>query len=129
MKNIVDSCGWLEYFADALNAGRFAPAIEDTKNLIIPSICIYEVFKRVYQQRGEDAALQAVSVMCQGEVVVVDDVLALSAAKFSIEYKLPMADSIIFAVSRQMKAKLWTQDDDFKHIQEVNYIENRHAKK
>jgi len=128
MKNIVDSCGWLEYFADASNAGKFATAIEDTKNLIVPSICIYEVFKRVYQQRGEDAALQAISVMYHGEIAAIDDVLALSSAKISIEYKLPVADSIIFAVSRQRKAKLWTQDDDFKHIEEVNYIEKRQTK-
>ena len=93
--NLVDSCGWLEYFADGPNADFFTPAIEDTKNLIVPTICIFEVFKRIYQQRGEDAALQAAALMQQGQVVAIDDIFAPSAAKCSIDYNLPMADSII----------------------------------
>lgn len=121
--NLVDSCGWLEYFADGPNADFFAPAIEETKNLIVPTICIFEVFKRIYQQRGEDAALQAVALMQQGEVVAIDDISALSAAKCSIDYNLPMADSIILAIARLRKATIWTQDIDFKSIEGIKYIE------
>lgn len=121
--NIVDSCGWLEYFADGPNADFFTPLIEDTENLIVPAICIFEVFKRVYQQRGEDAALQAVALMHQGRIVKVDDTCALNAAKCSIDYKIPMADSIILAMARLNKARIWTQDSDFKGIDEVEYIE------
>lgn len=121
--NLVDSCGWLEYFADGPNADFFAPAIEETKNLIVPTICIFEVFKRIYQQRGEDAALQGAALMQQGEVVAIDDISALSAAKCSIDYNLPMADSIILAIARLRKATIWTQDIDFKSIEGIKYIE------
>jgi toxin FitB len=121
--NIVDSCGWLEYFADGPNADFFSPPIEDTKNLLVPAICIFEVFKRVYQQRGEDAALQAVAIMHQGKILVVDDTCAIYAAKCSIEYKIPMADSIILAIAHLNKARIWTQDIDFKGIDGVEYME------
>lgn len=121
--NIVDSCGWLEYFADGSNAGFFAPAIEDTKHLMVPAICIYEVFKRIYQQRGEDEALQAIAVMSKAEVIDLNVSGAIYAAKLSDEVGLPMADSIILAVARLYKATIWTQDKDLKGLAEVKYIE------
>ena len=126
--NLVDSCGWLEYFADGPNADFFASPIEDTENLLVPSICIFEVFKRVFQQRGEDAALQAVALMHQGGIAALDGTTALSAAKCSIDYGLPMADSIILAIAQLKQATLWTQDADFKDIKDVKYIEKKNKK-
>lgn len=123
--NIVDSSGWLEYFADAPNAAFFAPAIENISELLIPAISIYEVFKRVLQQRGEDAALQAAATMLQGNVISLDASLALSAAKISADLGLPMADSVILATARAYEAILWTQDADFEKINAVRYIEKR----
>ena len=120
--NLVDSCAWLEYFADGPNADFFASPIEDTKSLIVPAICIFEVFKRVYQQRGENAALQAVALMHQGKIMALDDICALLAAKCSIDYNIPMADSIILAIAQSKKATIWTQDIDFKNIDGVKYI-------
>ncbi|MEZ4712474.1 MAG: type II toxin-antitoxin system VapC family toxin [Caldilineaceae bacterium] len=120
--NIVDSSGWLEYFADAANADFFAPAIKDLEQLIVPSISLYEVFKRVHQQASEDDALMAIAVMRQGQVVDLDSTLALQAALLSIELKLPMADSIILATARAHQALLWTQDSDFANIDGVRYI-------
>lgn len=120
--NIVDSCGWLEYFGDGPNAGFFAPAIENSKELLIPSICIFEIFKRIYQQRGEDNALQAMAVMSKVSVIDLDDSLALTAAKISAGDNLPMADSIILATARMYRAKIWTQDADFEGLEEVKYI-------
>jgi predicted nucleic acid-binding protein len=119
--NVVDSSGWLEYFADGPNAGFFAPAIEDTDALIVPAISIYEVFKRVLQQRGEGDALQAVATMMQGKVVDLDERLALDAARISVELKLPMADSVILATARGYDAMLWTQDGDLKGLEGVQY--------
>ena len=121
--NVVDSSGWLEYFADGPNAEFFAPAIENTSELVIPSISIYEVFKIVLQQREESAALQAIAVMQQGGVVTLDTNLALNAAKISIEKSLPMADSIMLATALSYEAILWTQDSDFSGIDGVKYIE------
>jgi toxin FitB len=123
--NVVDSSGWLEYFADGSNADFFAPAIEDTDELVVPSISVYEVFKRIRQQRTEDEALQAVAVMVQGHVVELDIPLALNAARISIELRLPMADALILATAREYDATIWTQDVDFANIDGVRYISKK----
>lgn len=120
--NVVDSSGWLEYLADGPNAGFFASAVEATVDLIVPSISIYEVFKRVLQQRGENAALQAAALMQQGRTAELTASLALAAAQLSIEESLPMADSIMLATARAFDASLWTQDADFASIAGVKYI-------
>jgi toxin FitB len=121
--NLVDSCGWLEYFADSSYADFYAPAIEDTGALIVPTICILEVFKRVLQQKGEDAALQIVAVMHQGQVATLSASTALRAAKVGSELKLPLADSVILATAQAYGAIVWTQDANFKDIEGVKYIE------
>ncbi len=123
--NVVDSCGWLEYFADGPNAEFFAPAIARVPELVVPTLSLYEVFKRVLQQRGEGDALQAVAVMIQGNVVDLDVDLALSAAKVSMELGLPMADSVTLATAQAHSATLWTQDADFDGIAGVQYIARR----
>jgi predicted nucleic acid-binding protein len=120
--NVVDSSGWLEYLADEPNADFFAPAIEEVPLLVVPAISIYEVFKRVHQQRGENDALKAAALMMQGLVVNLDGELALSAAKLSLDLSLPLADSIILTTARVYKATLWTQDEHFKDIDGVEYI-------
>jgi len=120
--NVVDSSGWLEYFADGPNADFFASAIENSAMLAVPTISVYEVFKRVLQQRGEGNALQAIAVMLQGQTVELDEQLALDAAKISVETKLPMADSIMLATARACEATLWTQDADFEGLSEVQYV-------
>jgi predicted nucleic acid-binding protein len=119
--NLVDSCGWLEYYADGPNADFYAPAIEDTENLIVPVICIYEVFRKILQQRGEAPALQAAGLMHQGLVVDLSSPLALTAAKIGIDLKMPLADSIILASARAHNAVVWTQDAHFKDIKDVRY--------
>ena len=121
--NLVDSCGWLEYLADGPYADVYAPAIEDTGTLIVPTICILEVGKRVLAQRGEDAALQVAAVMHQGQVVPLDGHLALSAAKIGSDWKLPLADSVILATARAHVALVWTQDAHFKGLENVRYVE------
>jgi len=119
--NVVDSSAWLEYFANGPNATFFSRPIEQLEELLVPSLTIYEVFKRVLQQRDEGAALQAAAVMQQGAVVDLDARLALSAARISLESKLPMADSIVLATARSYGATLWTQDADFEGLAGVQY--------
>jgi predicted nucleic acid-binding protein len=121
--NLVDSSGWLEYFANGKNADFFADAIEDTENLIVSTINLYEVFKKIFQQRDENSALQAVALMQQGKIIDFDFSIALFSAKQSIELKLPMADSIILATAHIYNATLWTQDADFKEIPGIKYIQ------
>jgi len=123
--NVVDSSGWVEYFSKGPNARIFIPAIQDTQNLLVPTICLYEVFKKVLLQFDEETALQALSVMTLGQVVELDRDLAIDAALVSSEMKLAMADSIILATARVYDAILWTQDRHFKDIPGVKY----HGKK
>jgi predicted nucleic acid-binding protein len=120
--NLVDSSGWLSYVADDENASFFASAVEDTERLVVPTICVYEVFKRVLRDRGQDVAMTIVAAMLQTKVVELDASLALAAAELSVEYKLPMADSIILATARVFDATVWTQDTDFAAIAGVEYI-------
>ncbi len=120
--NVVDSSGWLEYFAGGKNATFFARAIEDTPKLLVPTLSLFEVFKRVLQQRGEPAALQAAALMHQGRVVELDANLALKAARLSVQERLPLADSIILATARAHEALLWTQDADFKGRAGVRFV-------
>jgi predicted nucleic acid-binding protein len=120
--NLVDSSGWLEYFGDGPNANYFATPIEDIDNLLVPSLCVLEVFKNVLRQRDENSALQAVALMKQGTILDLDISIALSAAKLGLEHKLPLADSIVLATARANDAIVWTQDIDFKNINGVKYI-------
>jgi predicted nucleic acid-binding protein len=116
--NVVDSSAWLEYFFDTPQAGSFAAAIEDTAHLVVPVITLYEVFKKVFRTHGEDAALQVAAQMQQGELVNLDEGLALEAAKLA----LPMADSLIYATAQRYQATLWTQDQHFEGLPSVRYF-------
>lgn len=120
--NVVDSSAWLAYFADEPNAQHFASAIEAPDTLIVPSITLLEVFKKVAQQRGEGVALQYVAVMQQGRVVALDASLALLAATLGVRHKLPLADSIIYATAQQGNALVWTQDADFEGLEGIRYF-------
>ena len=123
--NVVDSSGWLEYFAGGANAAFFATPIETTAELIVPTLSIYEVFRRIVQQRGEGDALQAVALMQQGRIVDLTAPIALTAARISLDLELPTADSIMLASARTFDATLWTQDVDFKNIPDVRYVSKK----
>ena len=119
--NVVDSCAWLEYFAAGPNAAFFGRAIEATGELVVPTLSLYEVFKRILQQRSEGDALTAVALMQQGTVVELEARLALNAARVSMDLKLPMADSVMLATARAYEATLWTQDEHFEGLPDVRY--------
>ena len=125
-RNVVDSSGWLEYLADGTNADFFAPLIEDTEHLVVPSISVLEVFRWVLRERGEDAALHAAALMQQGEIVDLDVSIATRAAKLGLEHRLPLADCVILATARAHDAELWTQDGDFASIPGVRYRSRPH---
>jgi toxin FitB len=120
--NLVDSCGWLEYFAAGPNAEFFAPAIEDLPQLIVPTLCLFEVFKRVLQQRGQGDALRAIGAMRQARCIDLTDSLALGAAQLSVDLKLTLADSIIFHTAQVYGALLWTQDAHFERLGGVRFV-------
>lgn len=123
--NLVDSSGWVEYFSNGANAKFFISPVQDLENLLVPSICIYEVFKRLMRDIGEENALQAVGIMSSGRIIDLDRKIAIDAAQTSVELKLAMADSIILATARDYDATVWTQDAHFKGIEGVKYIEKK----
>lgn len=119
--NVVDSSGWLEYFADGPNASFFEPALTDLANLIVPAITIYEVCKRVLVQSGQTFADRAVNAMCRGQVVHLDPDNLRVAAIASVRYKLAMADAIIWQTAQLHQAQLFTQDVDFMDVPGAKY--------
>ena len=123
--NIIDSSLWLEYFADTEAGDIISEIMENTNELIVPTIIIYEVFKKLLFERSEDDAIFAVAHMRQGKIVELNDELALFAAKIGKDYKLPMADSIIYATNVNFKSVLWTQDKHFIGLESVNYFEKQ----
>jgi len=125
--NVIDSSAWLSYFAGDSNARLFAKPIEALDKLLVPSITITEVFKSVLRQRNEESALEVVAHMEQGTVIALDGELAINAAIFSIELKLPLADSIIYATARKYDAVVWTQDTDFKGLENVKFYSKAKA--
>ena len=102
--NIVDSSGWLAYFADEPNAKHFFVPLSDSDLLVVPVITIYEVFKVILRESSENEALQAVVAMQKGKVVDLNTPLAIAASRLSLEHQLPMADSIILATAQEFKA-------------------------
>ena len=120
--NVVDSSAWLSCFAGDTNADNFSKPIENIGNLIVPSITITEVFKCILRQRDEDVALEAIAHMEQGQVIPLDSELAIYAAQYGVDYKLPLADGIIYATARKYSATVWTLDADFKSLEGVKYF-------
>ena len=120
--NVVDSSGWMEFFIGGANAKIFAKPIEEFRTLIVPSIIILEVFKKILERNSEKTALDIIGHMFQGQIVNLNAELAMSTAKLGREFKLPLADSIILATAHLYNAVLWTQDIDFKGIKGVRYF-------
>lgn len=120
--NVVDSSAWLAWFADEPNAKQFKKAITDTQNLIVPVLCVYEVFKVLLRETTESDALKAITLLQQGNVIDIDSETALDAAKLSFEKSLHMADAIIYTIAKKYRATLWTQDSDFEGLAGVKYF-------
>lgn len=123
--NVVDSSGWLEYFANGPNAGFFAPAVERPAELLVPTLSLFEAFKRILQQRDETSGLQAIAMMQQGLVIDLTVPIALGAARISLDLRLPMADSVMLASAKAYDATFWTQDAHFEGMEGVRYTKAR----
>ena len=123
--NLVDTCGWLEYLAGTENAKNFEKEILDTKSLIVPTIVIYEVFKKVTLDFNEDTALEVVAELKQGQVIEVNETISIYAAKLSIEKKLPMADALIYATGLLNDAIILTQDNHFEGLAGVSHFKKK----
>ena len=126
--NIVDSSCWLEYFKNSEVGNLVSCAIEDLNFLLVPSITLYEVFKKLLIEKDEDSALLAIAHMKQGIVINLDPDLSIFSAKIGKDYKLPMADSIIYATAKKYNCILWTQDKHFKDLEDIRYFEKEKKK-
>lgn len=119
---VVDSSGWLEYFTGGRLCQKFAPYVEQISEIAVPTLVLYEVYRWLKKNGLEEEALKYVAKMSEGKVIPLDDSLALHAADISLEYKLAMADSVVYAVARLLRTKLATADSDFKNLPDVIYI-------
>ena len=119
--NVVDSSGWLEFFDLGPNGDYFSPAILDVENLLVPTIVLLEVQRRLLREADEERVLDAMVAMRQGAVVPLDDRLATLAAELGVRHRLPLADSIVYAVGQSFAATVWTQDSDFEGLDGVNF--------
>jgi predicted nucleic acid-binding protein len=113
----------MEYFINGPNSDKFEPVIVNTRELIVSTVNIYEVYKKTISQTDENMALEAVAMMQQARVIHVSPSIAIQAAKFSYIFKLPLADSIIYITARENYAMVWTMDADFKDLENVQYFE------
>lgn len=117
--NIVDSCGWLEYFANGPNADFFAPIIENEKKLLVPHVVVYEVTRRLAHLRGESAARLAMDFLGKGRLVGLDAMGLCNAALAAQQHKLAMADAMIWQTAVQNNALVYTQDADLADLPQV----------
>jgi len=121
--NVVDSSAWIEYFTGGPNARRFSPPIHRTSELLVPSICLLEVYRWVLRNAGRPEALRVAASMRQGRLVELDTPIALHAAELGQAHGLPLADSVIYATARLHQATVWTQDSDFEGLEDVRFLE------
>lgn len=122
MKVVVDSWGWIEYFTDGPLAIKYAPYLGRLQDVITPVIVVYEVYKKIRHERGEEVAKRNVAQLNKTEIVPITDSLALTAADLSLSHGLPMADALILATARQRKVKLVTSDPHFEGLEGVVFL-------
>jgi len=119
---VVDSSGWIEFFTDGPKADAYARYLKDAEKVVTPAIVIYEVYKKIKRERGEEMAKLCVAQMEKTRGVPLDQNLALRAADLSLEFSLPMADSFVLATARALGAELITSDTDFKNVPGVRVL-------
>ena len=120
---VVDSCGWVERLAGTPYGERYSEAFRDDAGLVVPSVCVTEVWRTIAREADETAALAAVAVMCRASVCELGAELAVVAGRLGRAHRLPLADSIIYATSRQHGAELWTHDAHFRGLPGVRFVE------
>jgi toxin FitB len=120
--NIVDSSGWIEYFLDSVRADLFAEPIESKSNLVVPASTIFEVCRVLDRKLPQDMVDTCVDVMRLGKVVPLDERIAVRAARLGAQHRLAFGDAVIYATALAKGATLWTQDADYEHLPQVNFL-------
>jgi predicted nucleic acid-binding protein len=122
---LVDSCGWLELFASSPLGEAYRPALASADQLLVPTVCLLEVGRRLLAWSGEAAAAAGAAVMSQATVVPLDAAVALEAARLGPAWALPCADSVIYATALRHDAEVWTHDAHFRELPGVRFIAAR----
>jgi len=119
---LIDSSGWLEFFTDGPLASDYASRLKDLRAVVTPTIVLYEVYKVIKRQRGEEEALAAVAQMGKSRLIPLTDTIALTAADVSLTHQLAMADAIVYATALTEGVKLITSDADLAPLPGVSYL-------
>ena len=122
--NVVDSSGWIEYFIDTANADNFAPAIEKTALLIVPTLSFFEVHRYLSRNADDERRDECLDVMRRGTVIELTTARAIAASSMAQKHRLAMADAVMYSIAREFNATFWTQDVDYKDLPGVAF----HAK-
>ncbi len=122
---VVDSSGWIEFFADGPHADEFSSRLRNASLVVTPTIAIYEVYKWIKRERSEEDALHAVAAMKKTRIVDLTEEVALLAADLSLAHSLAMADSMMLAVAKTHNAQLVTTDAGFDGIEGVTVFSKR----
>lgn len=122
MKSVIDSSGWIEFFTGGRLADRYASYMKDPGRLLTPTIVLYEVYKKIKRDRGEEVAMLAVGQLNSTEVISLSASTALLAADLSLQYRIAMADAIVYATSREQDAQVVTSNADLKDLPGVVYL-------
>lgn len=123
--NVVDSSGWIEYFVGGPHADFFAEPIEDLGALLVPTICLAEVFRFFLRESSRSSAIEAIALMGRGGIRELDAPLAMLAGQLGVEHALPLADSVVYATARSTSSEVWTQDSDFEGLPGVRFLPRR----
>jgi predicted nucleic acid-binding protein len=113
---VIDSSGWIEFFLDGPKAATYARYLQHPEKVFTPAIVVYEVYKKIKRERDERVAKLCVAQIEKTQVVPVTQVIALLAGDLSLEFSLPMADSLVLATARMQQSELITSDSDFQNI-------------
>ena len=119
---LIDSSGWIEFFTDGPLASSYGSHLKELKNIVTPTVVLYEVYKVIKRQRSEEEALAAAAQMGKTHLVPLTDAIALTAADVSLAHGIAMADAIVYATAVTEKAKVLTSDEDLSDLPGVTYL-------
>lgn len=125
MRVVVDTCGWIEWLVDGRLADRFADALENPEQLVVPTVVQFELYKWIRRERDETTALEVIAATEQATIVPLDSRIALLAAELALEHRLPFADAIVYGTARTLDAAVQTCDDHFASLPGVRYFSKK----
>jgi toxin FitB len=120
---LVDTCGWIEWMIDTQLAKSYSRYLTSPDKLIVPTLVQHELYKWLRREIDQATALSAIAVTQTASVVALDTSLALLAGDTAREFKLAMADAIIYATARQHNATLVTSDAHFAGLPQVKLFQ------